>query len=56
MKRTITFCSSNSLTPVKKERPGVSPSEFAIRNIMNYSRALEVLKTEKGGTVNLIMN
>jgi hypothetical protein len=40
----------------KMERNGVSPSEQVIRNILNYSRALAVLKTRETGFVNLVMN
>jgi hypothetical protein len=35
---------------------GVSPSEYVIRNILNYSKALAVLKTEEIGMVNRVMN
>lgn len=32
------------------------PEERIITNILNYSRALSVIKTEKAGTLNLLMN
>jgi hypothetical protein len=56
MKRTLPFYSDHSSFSGKKIRSGVSPSDYVIRNIMNYSRALEVLKTEKTGIVNVIVN
>ena len=34
----------------------ISPEKRIIDNIMNYSRALNVLKTEKSGNFNLLMN
>jgi hypothetical protein len=40
----------------KMERNGVSPSEQVIRNLLNYSSALAVLKTRGTGFVNLVMN
>jgi hypothetical protein len=40
----------------KMERIGVSPSEQVIRNLLNYSSALAVLKTRETGFVNLVMN
>jgi hypothetical protein len=38
------------------ERNGISPSEQVIRNILNYSAALAVLKTRETGFINLVMN
>lgn len=32
------------------------PSERVIRNIMNYSRALSVVKSKKAGMFNLLLN
>jgi hypothetical protein len=40
----------------KKERHDVSPSEFVIRNILNYSRALAVVQTKETGNMRMIMN
>jgi hypothetical protein len=34
----------------------VSPGEFVIQNLLNYSKALEVLKTRDSGIVSLVMN
>jgi hypothetical protein len=34
----------------------VSPREFVIQNLLNYSKALSVLKTRDSGIVNLVMN
>jgi hypothetical protein len=56
MKRTITFCSIHSHTPENKEKSQISPSEYIIRNLLNYSKALEILKTENTGNVNMVMN
>ncbi|MCX6251229.1 MAG: hypothetical protein NTX61_10815 [Bacteroidetes bacterium] len=56
MKRTLTFCSIRSHISDYKEKKQISPSEFVIRNILNYAKALEVLKTENTGNVNLLMN
>jgi hypothetical protein len=40
----------------KKEKRDVSPSEYVIRNILNYSLALNVFKTEEAGIVKMVMN
>jgi len=40
----------------KMERNGVSPREQVIKNLMNYSLALSVIKTSETGFVNLVMN
>jgi hypothetical protein len=64
MKRTTTFY---PLTPLhskvnefsadkKRRRKVVSPSESVIRNLLNYSKALTVLKTAETGYINLVMN
>ncbi|MCF8298947.1 MAG: hypothetical protein K9J13_15470 [Saprospiraceae bacterium] len=34
----------------------LAPSDFVIRNILNYSKALEMLKTAATGNVGLILN
>jgi len=56
MKRTITFLPSQSHSSNTKTTSGTSPSEYVIRNILNYSKALAVLKTEQTGTINMVMN
>lgn len=70
MKKTLTLYSLPSLSSnyksgartrkhqlrKKMERNGVSPSEQMIRNLLNYSSALAVLKTREIGFVNLVMN
>jgi hypothetical protein len=70
MKKTLTLYSFSSLSSKvrsgartrkqqlrkKMERNGVSPSEQVIRNLLNYSAALSVLKTRETGFVNLVMN
>jgi hypothetical protein len=62
MKRTATFYSLTrhqevSDLQVKSRRfKAVSPRESVIRNLLNYSKALKVLKTTETGYVNLVMN
>ncbi len=40
----------------KLDRHGDSPSEYVIRNILNYSRALSIIKTHEAGTLKMVMN
>jgi len=40
----------------KTERYDVSPREFIIRNILNYSMALSVIQTKEAGCVKMMMN
>ena len=40
----------------KSERHDVSPREFVIRNILNYSLALSVIQTQEAGFVKMVMN
>jgi len=40
----------------KTERHDVSPREFIIRNILNYSMALSVIQTKEAGCVKMMMN
>ena len=40
----------------KSERHDVSPREFVIRNILNYSLALSVFETQEAGFVKMVMN
>ncbi len=64
MKRTATFYSvtsfplkGNDSSAYKRRRTRVvSPSESAIRNLLNYSKALAVLKTTETGYINMVMN
>lgn len=64
MKRTSTIQSchlsrekSNPVgKPEKEKGKMVSPSESVIRNILNYSKALSVIKTKETGIFNLVMN
>jgi hypothetical protein len=64
MKRTATLYSLNALqskennpsAETHRRRKAVSPSESVIRNLLNYSKALAVLKTTDTGYVNLVMN
>jgi hypothetical protein len=48
--------SSPGLSRKRKKDPMVSPSESVIRNILNYSKALAVIKTRESGLFNLVMN
>jgi len=63
MKRHITIFSLNSRSKengfcpeVRKNPKEVSPSDSVIRNILNYSKALAVLKTNDTGIIRLVMN
>ncbi len=60
MRKPLTLCSDTLSSVFRKEnentekmekshvRDGVSPSEMVIRNIMNYSKALSVLRLKDG--------
>jgi hypothetical protein len=64
MKRTATFYSLTSLQSKvndpsdekRRRRKIVSPSESVIRNLLNYSKALAVLKTTETGFIHMVMN
>lgn len=64
MKRTATLFSVTSIptglkepsADKKRRRKAVSPSESVIRNLLSYSKALAVLKTNDNGIINLVMN
>jgi len=64
MKRYATFYSLNSNTSkeksfsndLRKNSKKVSPSDSVIRNILNYSKALAILKTHDTGIIRLVMN
>ncbi|MEI7897295.1 MAG: hypothetical protein WCJ26_09690 [bacterium] len=64
MKRTATFYSLNSFqskvndpsADKRRRRNVVSPGESVIRNLLNYSKALAVLKTTETGFINMVMN
>lgn len=64
MKRNATISSFYNVvqeksTPGKmpgRKREKGSPCESAIRNLLNYSKALSVLTTRDTGTLNLVMN
>jgi hypothetical protein len=64
MKRTATFYSLTSIqskvsepsADKRRRNKVVSPSESVIRNLLNYSKALTVLKTTETGYINLVMN
>jgi hypothetical protein len=40
----------------RKVMKGVSPSEAVIRNILNYSKALAVMKLHSTGIISMVMN
>jgi len=61
MKRTATIYSlisrvNDPSADKRRRRQQVSPSESVIRNLLNYSKALTVLKTPETGFINLVMN
>ncbi len=64
MKRHATLFSLNSRNPKENgfsaesriNQKKVSPSDSVIRNILNYSQALAILKTQDSGTIRLVMN
>lgn len=64
MKRSNTLFSLNSNMSKengyagmsRKDRKEVSPSDTVIRNILNYSKALAILKTSDSGIISLVMN
>lgn len=64
MKRHATIYSLNSRNPkengfsteCRKTCKKVSPSDSVIRNILNYSQALAILKTQETGIIRLVMN
>lgn len=64
MKRTSTIqsyhlsreTSGPDKMPARKKEPMISPSESVIRNILNYSKTLTVIKTKETGIFNLVMN
>ncbi|MCX6240590.1 MAG: hypothetical protein NTX43_02135 [Bacteroidetes bacterium] len=64
MKRQATFYSLNSRiskensfsNEFRKNGNKVSPSDSVIRNLLNYSRALTILKTQDTGIIRLVMN
>ena len=64
MKRTATIYSlttlhaknNNPSIDKRRSRKVVSPSESVIRNLLNYSKALTVLKSTETGFINMVMN
>ena len=65
MKRKTTTCPSCNVAlensaPHKnqgrKRKTNMSPSESIIRNLLSYSKALSVIKSEEIGILNLVMN
>ena len=65
MKRHTTLYSLNSTkmeqensfsTDLRKNSPTVSPSDTVIRNLINYSKSLVILKTLDTGIIRLVMN
>jgi len=63
MKRSFTFSFGNSVSEgksnpyeIQKNNKNVSPREYVIRNILNYSKSLSTCKTRSTGTMYLVMN
>jgi len=70
MRKPLTLCTKPSLSNreqtsrvnmkpergLKMKRNGVSPGEYVIRNLMNYSRSLAILNTKETGIVSVVMN
>ena len=64
MKRTATIYSltnghlkeNDPSVQSRRKSQRVSPSEMVIRNLLNYSKALAVLKTNDTGFIHLVMN
>jgi len=55
------FTLDNNDLPGKKakqsEKSGIiAPSQWAVSNVLSYSRALMVIKTKLSGNINLILN
>ena len=46
----------NEMLTTLTDKMDVSPSDKVIKNILNYSKALEMLKTAATGNVRLILN
>lgn len=63
MNRSFTFSIGNSVSDgkinpgdVQKNNKNVSPREYVIRNILNYSKSLSTCKTRQTGPMLLVMN
>lgn len=63
MKRSFTFSYGNSVSEGKsnsdngqKNNKNVSPRDYVIRNILNYSKSLSTCQTRQTGTMFLVMN
>jgi len=63
MKRSFTFSFGNSVSEGKsnpsdlqKNNKNVSPREYVIKNILNYSKSLSTCQTRQTGTMFLVMN
>lgn len=63
MKRNFTISFGNSVSDGKsisndlqKINKSVSPREYVIRNILNYSKSLSTCQTSNTGTLFLVMN
>jgi hypothetical protein len=40
----------------QRKKTELKPSEYAVRNILNYSRAVSIFQTHNAGLVTLILN
>ncbi len=66
MRKPVTLCSLTSSVSSQKKgsmnrkklkpKSGVSPSEYVLRNIFNYSRALVVFHLPDAAPVSMLMN
>ncbi|MBL7110403.1 MAG: hypothetical protein ISS19_00495 [Bacteroidales bacterium] len=63
MKRISTFLFGTSVSEgrsspneAQKNNKSVSPREYVIRNILNYSKSLSTCETHQTGTIYLVMN
>ncbi len=63
MKRSFTILFGNSVSEGKsspddlqENNKNVSPREYVIKNILNYSKSLSTCQTHQTGTMFLVMN
>ncbi len=54
--RTETEKTDEDMLKILTAEMDVSPGDYVIKNILNYSKALEMLKTAATGNVSLILN
>ncbi len=54
--RIETENTNEEMLTILTDKMDVSPSDFVIKNILNYSKALEMLKSASTGNIGLILN